>query len=447
LYWRIPSSSFFQRKLLLGFIFILMFARPKTSYHPYLLVAFYLKCLPSDLLQHIPRSTRHEWAHKDQAALYGYNWYNENQQLFDTLREVAASKRLLRVNRSLLRIIALKKFIDLYHDRIKENTFHINDVVLNTIHKITGTISLKTTLKYLQRSYSWYCQLRMKQRCRSSVFSLCRIKYPGQLVVREINIIKAYCSDPRFLLWPLASVYHQIRRDKAAFFTISTFYKYVSSLGLKRKAARHRRKNHDIGIRAHAPLQILHADATVFRTADNRKSYIHLVQDNFSRAILGYTVAESCKAENTFENLDAVLQTYLIPSGISSCLLLTDDGPENAGPVRNLIAGSVSPAINHLIAQRDIDFSNSMIEAVNKQLKYRFLYHHPIANHAALIKYLQQAVQDYNNRPHQVLHGLTPLEVLDGKTFDKDACQQQMVLARNARLAENKKIQCCYYSF
>ncbi len=115
--------------------------------------------------------------------------------------------------------------------------------------------------------------------------------------------------------------------------------------------------------------------------------------------------------------------------------------------MKNLIAGSAYPSITHLIAQRDIDFSNSMIEAVNKQLKYRFLYHHPIANHAALINYLQQAVQDYNNRPHNILNGLTPLEVLDGKTFDRDTCQQQTALARNARIAENKKIQCCYYSF
>jgi transposase InsO family protein len=245
----------------------------------------------------------------------------------------------------------------------------------------------------------------------------------------------------------MVSIYHQIRRDKAAFFTVSTFYKHVSLLGLKRKLARHRRKNHDIGIRAHAPLQILHADTTVFRTADNRQSYIHLVQDNFSRAILGYTVAESCKAENTFSNLDAVLQKYLIPSGIASCMLLTDDGSENAGPVKSLIESTRSPAITHLIAQRDIEFSNSMVEAVNKQLKYRFLYHHPIADHAALVKYLQQAVQDYNNRPHDVLNGLTPLEVLDGKTFDRGGCQQQMALVRTGRIAENKKNKCCHYSF
>ena len=88
-----------------------------------------------------------------------------------------------------------------------------------------------------------------------------------------------------------------------------------------------------------------------------------------------------------------------------------------------------------------------MIEAVNKQLKYRFLYHHHIPDRVALVNYLQQAVQDYNNRPHDVLNGLTPLEVPDGKTLDKQACQQQMLLAKKTRIVENKKNKCCYYSF
>jgi len=302
-------------------------------------------------------------------------------------------------------------------------------------------------LKYLQQTYSWYLQLRKRQACRSSLFSLCRIKHPSQLLIREINSIKAYCSDARFFLWPLASIYHQIRRDKVAFFTISTFYKYVSLLSLKRNAPRHRRKNHQVGIRAFAPLQILHADSTVFRTADNRKNYIHLVQDNFSRAIVGYRVAEKCRAQTTFENLDAVLQQYLIPAQTSSCQLLTDDGSENAGTVKDWIAATTHPVITHLIAQQDIEFSNSMIEAANKQLKYRFLYHQHIADHPALIKYIDQAVQDYNNRPHDVLLGLTPLEVLNGSNYDKAANQQSALLAKSFRIIENKKTTCCYYSF
>lgn len=424
-----------------------MLHRPKTCYHPYLLIGFYLNCLPDELSSRIPRSTRHEWHHKDQAALYGYDWYMQNRPLFNTLQEVAASRQLLRINRALLRIIALTRFMTLYRRRVIDNIYNINTVVLTTLEKVIKIIGRKTTLKYLQRSYSWYWQLRWTQKCRSSLFSLCRIKYPAQLVAREIEVIKVYCNNSRFLLWPLAAIYHQIRKDQAAFFTISTFYKYVSMLGLKRRITSHRRKNHQPGIRAHAPLQLLHADATIFRTADNEKNYIHLVQDNCSRAILGYKVAKECTAQNTFEVLKAVVQQYLIPSGTSSSQLLTDDGSENAGPVKSLTNQTTTPVITHLVAQRDIAFSNSMIEAANKQLKYRFLYHQHIPDHTALIKYLQQAVEDYNSRPHDVLNGLTPLEVLSGKVFDKEAFHLQLIHAKNTRIAENKKIRCCYYTF
>jgi hypothetical protein len=184
--------------------------RTKTSYHPHLLIAFYLNCLPPDWLQSIPRSTRHEWSQIDHTALYGYEWAMQNQQLFDTLREVSTSRRLLRINKALLRLIALKRFIDRHHVRLKDHIPPVRDVVLHTIEKTTGILPLKSVLKYLQQSYRWYGQLRNEQRCRSSLFFLCRIKYPSQLVMKEINTIKTYCADSRFIHWPLVSSQYNI---------------------------------------------------------------------------------------------------------------------------------------------------------------------------------------------------------------------------------------------
>ncbi|HEY4831120.1 MAG TPA: hypothetical protein VIH61_00955, partial [Waddliaceae bacterium] len=89
----------------------------------------------------------------------------------------------------------------------------------------------------------------------------------------------------------------------------------------------------------------------------------------------------------------------------------------------------------------------SMIEAANKQLKYRFLYHHHIPGHAALIKYVHAAVEDYNNRPHDILNRLMPFEVLNGKKFDKSLSRNEIIMAQQGRVAENKKTKCCYYSF
>jgi putative transposase len=108
---------------------------------------------------------------------------------------------------------------------------------------------------------------------------------------------------------------------------------------------------------------------------------------------------------------------------------------------------SSDPVVRHLIAQRDIEWSNSMIEAANKHLKYHFLYHHHIANHAALVTYVAEAVDQYNHRPHHVLQGLSPFEVLDGKRFDAEAHCHRIELAKQHRLTENKKESCCRYSF
>src|ERR1700733_6259037 len=149
--------------------------------------------------------------------------------------------------------------------------------------------------------------------------------------------LSKYCLDSRFLQWPLISVYHQIRREKAAAFNASTFYKYVSLLKLKRTLPAKREKNHTTGIRANRPLQVLHADATVFRTADNSKNYIYLIQDNFSRAILSFRVSLQCTARRTFENLAAVYSQYLAGSPQPDCQLITDDGSENAGQVKDFI--------------------------------------------------------------------------------------------------------------
>jgi len=99
------------------------------------------------------------------------------------------------------------------------------------------------------------------------------------------------------------------------------------------------------------------------------------------------------------------------------------------------------------VAQRDIEFSNSMIEAANKNLKYCFLYHKNIADFNSLCQYLPQAIEDYNNRPHDVLSGLTPLEVLNGKTIDKISSSHQMQTAKAVRISENKQQKCCSYSF
>lgn len=85
-----------------------------------------------------------------------------------------------------------------------------------------------------------------------------------------------------------------------------------------------------------------------------------------------------------------------------------------------------------------------MIEAANKQLKYQFLYHQSIPDYESLKEFLQKAVEDYNNRPHHCLNGLTPLDVLNGKTFNKTYYKQQILNAKLNRIIENKRTNCSH---
>ena len=49
--------------------------RQKTSYHPFVLIAFHLNFLPDNLLLAMPRSTRLDWVHTDFQDSFGFGWY------------------------------------------------------------------------------------------------------------------------------------------------------------------------------------------------------------------------------------------------------------------------------------------------------------------------------------------------------------------------------------
>jgi len=135
------------------------------------------------------------------------------------------------------------------------------------------------------------------------------------------------------------------------------------------------------------------------------------------------------------------LAGYHLDENKSDTVLLVDDGIENKGFVSNAIENKELKIIK-LIAQKDIHFSNSMIEAVNKRIKYDFLFRRQLFDVEHTRRFLETAVEQYNNRPHSSLYGQTPREVFHGAPPDKTIFKIQMAEAKIKRIAENTTLSC-----
>ena len=179
-------------------------------------------------------------------------------------------------------------------------------------------------------------------------------------------------------------------------------------------------------------------DVTIFKPLDNTKVYIYFIVDNFSRAILNWKASIEYSSSIVMTILKEAIQIHGIRSDST---LITDGGPENHGEVSKFISNREN--LKQLIAQKDIIQSNSMVEAVNKHIKYYYLFKNELKDLQDTVTYLSTSVPDYNNKPHGRLYGLTPNEVLDGIVPDKKRFQQDMIKARLRRLEQNRLIECC----
>jgi transposase InsO family protein len=141
--------------------------------------------------------------------------------------------------------------------------------------------------------------------------------------------------------------------------------------------------------------------------------------------ILGWRIALEYKSSVMLENLRTVYSRYYLEQEEPPTILFVDDGIENNGYVSEAIE-SKEIKLTRLVAQKDILFSNCMIEAVNKRMKYDFLFRHELLDLEHTQRFLETAVELYNNRPHSSLFGFTPIEVFNGAKPDKFRFINQM---------------------
>ncbi len=119
-----------------------------------------------------------------------------------------------------------------------------------------------------------------------------------------------------------------------------------------------------------------------------------------------------------------------------------DSGSENVnGDVDQVF--DVGP-IRRVLAQVDVSYSNSMIEAWWRSLRHLWLYLNHLDNIVTVRKLVRWYVNEHNAvLPHAAFQGQTPDEMYFGRGDDvPDQLAQQRLKARRERLERNRQATC-----
>ncbi len=181
--------------------------------------------------------------------------------------------------------------------------------------------------------------------------------------------------------------------------SINSVYRLNRLLGIRASKKKKFKKKRKVGIRASKPNQIWHTDITIVKTLDGVKHYVYLVIDNFLRKILASSIENSVSGLVTVKTIEeAVRQAKEICDDLN-VQLIVDGGPENNNHKIDQFIANSEVNIEKLVALRDIDFSNSMIESINKIMKYSYLFPYPSENKAELELNLPKYILDFNDVP------------------------------------------------
>jgi putative transposase len=209
--------------------------------------------------------------------------------------------------------------------------------------------------------------------------------------------MKDLLLSEKFTYWPVCSIAFYSLRENILNISLATWYKYVKSLGISRPKIP-KKKRYSKSVIAKRPNEYWHADITIVKSLDGIKNYVYLLMDNYSKYIINWKVEPVASGKL---RLQTIKDAYKQVSQTSQVKLIIDGGPENNNKYVDDFTHSKGVNIIKLIALKDVPFSNSIVEAQNKLLKYYYLFKQQFYDINELRNKLKWIVDDYNyDRPH-----------------------------------------------
>jgi transposase InsO family protein len=387
----------------------------------------------------IPRSTASTWRRRGLRPVVTTEPFDQEKQhaLDSSVRRQKRARALAAVVRLLLALLRASGF-SLTGMRLPEGQAKAG--ILRAVTSAESFLPLAIILRILGlESGRYHAWRRAETVCELTDRSSCPRTSPGQLTATEVATIKNMVLAPEYRHMPLGTLARYAQRIGNVFASASTWAKLVRERGWRRPRQRVHPPKPTVGVRASQPNEIWHVDTTVINLLDGTKAYLQAVIDNYSRKILAWTVSARLDPSKTCQVLLAAGK-HLVSSGRP--LLFADSGVENVnGAVDSTL---FSACLERILAQVEVAFSNSMIEAFWRSLKHQWLFLNTLDSVARVRTVVEFYVNEHNTKmPHPAFGGQTPDEMFfgTGSNVPEDLALAKSN-ARTARLAANRALSC-----
>jgi transposase InsO family protein len=345
----------------------------------------------------IPRSTIRSWIDRGMPEVISCDLATHDRaELTAEIERFRCRTALLGAVVGLLIATLRVSKVQLDYERLPDGD--AKKILLRAIDRARKVLPLSAALRITRPSASrYYGWCRTEAGCDLDDQPSCPHAVPTRLTPNEIENIRKMVESDEYRHMSLRALALHAQRIGKVLASPSTWHRLVKKAGWKRPRKRVYPAKPKIGIRAKAPGELLHLDLTIIRLLDGTRAYLHGVIDNYSQRILSWSLEERLGGGGTCRILrEAVVQLGDCPD---HPIVVADSGNENVnGAVDDLLDGE---GLTRVLAQVEITFSNSMIEAFWRSLKHSWLYLHSLDNFASLRRLIEFYVTAHNEvMPH-----------------------------------------------
>ncbi len=161
--------------------------------------------------------------------------------------------------------------------------------------------------------------------------------------------------------------------------------------------------------------------------------------DHYSKIIIGYRIEKSSSAIA----IKSLIQNAIIEHQPEKLQFLADGGSENVNAIVSKFINSPDILIKHIIAGKEMVFSNSMMKPSTKSSNINFYFLKKLHQENNFPKILEEVVNIYNTiRPQMSLSDNTPEETFEGLSIDISKYTSDFKEQKPLRNQLNKKNNC-----